>query len=516
MSTMTGSPQPHSTSKGHPRRWLGLGVLCASLLIVVMDLTVLNVALPSISADLHPSSVQLLWMVDVYALAVAGLLVPASGLADRFGRRRMLMVGYVMFGAVPLLVLIADSPAWVIALRALLGVGGAFIMPPTMSLIRNLFLDSRERAVAIGAWGAMAAVGSGLGPIVGGALLEHFSWRAAFLFNTPVMIAAIVAAMLVLPEGYGAKVRWDAVGVLTSIVGMTALIYAVKAFGKDGLSEPKAWIAAATATFALLWFARRSLTRSEPLLDLRLLRRPALSAGLVCALASSVTISALMLLVTQWMQLVEGFSPLKTGVYLLPFAIVAGVLSPLAPRFAERIGPRIVMAGGLAVGGIGLLALYPGSAISYWAVVATLILTGAGMASLAIGSAVIIASAPAERSGNAAVLEESAFEFGNAFGVATLGSLAAVVYAGVLTPSALADLGVSGESATAAGESLGGATSVADGLDAGGAELAAQAQSAFTDGLSMVGLVGGVVMLAVAVTVWLMTPRDLSFDDAGH
>ncbi|MGH8792351.1 MAG: MFS transporter [Stackebrandtia sp.] len=516
MSTQIDHTPPPATH-ADPRRWIGLAVLCASLLIVVMDLTILNVALPSISSDLRPSSVELLWMVDVYALAVGGFIVVASGLADRFGRRRMLLIGYVVFGAVPLLVLVVDSPAWLIALRALLGLGGALIMPSTMSMIRNLFDDARERAVALGLWATMAAVGAGLGPIIGGALLQHFTWHAAFLFNTPVMVAAIVAATLLLPENFGAKVRWDSPGVVASVVGMTATIYAIKSFGKDGFDAAGAWAAVVVAAIALTWFARRCLNSEQPLLDVRLLRRPALTAGLVAALMSSVAFAALMLLLTQWMQLVEDYSPLRTGVYLLPFAVAAGVLSPFAPRVADWIGARTVMVGGLALSGAGFFVLYLGGpTLTYPTAALCLTLTGAGTASLAIGSAVIMSTAPAERSGNAAVMEETSFEFGSALGVAVLGSLAAAVYRNLLPHSTLSALGITGPAAETSRESIGGAVAVAEGLGDGGGALAQRAQEAFTDALVVSGLAGGAVMIAAAALVWFMTPRDLSVEGGGH
>ncbi|GAA4920860.1 DHA2 family multidrug resistance protein-like MFS transporter [Stackebrandtia albiflava] len=500
-----------------PRRWVGLAVLCASLLIVVMDLTVLNVALPRISADLLPTSVELLWMVDVYGLVVAGLLVTASGLADRFGRRRMLLVGYAVFGAVPLLVLVVDSPPGLIALRALLGVGGALIMPSTMSMIRDLFHDARERAVALGAWAAMAAVGGGLGPIVGGLLVQTFDWHAAFLFNTPVMVVAAIAAIALLPESRGRAVRWDFPSIALSVLGMTALMYAIKGMGKDGFDDPLALTASAVAVLSLTWFVLRSLRRPEPLLDIRLLRQPELSAGLVCALVSSIAMAAIMLLLAQWMQLVENYSPIETGLRLLPLAIVSGVLSPLAPRIAAVIGARTVMVGGLAFGGVGFGVLYlGGDSMHFGLIVVSQVLVGVSMATLAIGSAVILSSVPAERSGNAAALEETSFEIGNALGVAVLGSIAAVVFRSLITAGDLAGYGVPADQVEPARESLGGALAVAEDLGARGAGLAAEAQAAFTDSLGVVGLAGGALMLAAAVVVWLLTPRGLTVEGTGH
>lgn len=497
-----------------PRRWVSLAVLCASLLVVVMDLTVLNVALPAIAADLRPDSVQLLWIVDVYGLVVAGLLVTAGGLADRFGRRRMLLVGYLVFGVVPILVLVVDSPIGLIAVRALLGVGGALIMPSTMSMIRVLFTDARERAVALGVWAAMAAVGGGLGPILGGLLVEGFGWHAAFLFNTPVMVIAGIAVAVLLPESHGRRIPWDVLGIVLSVVGMTALMYAIKAIGKHGPATPESAGALVLSVVALAWFGRRCLRRPEPVLDIRLLRNGAMSAGLVTALVSSVAMGAMMLLLAQWMQVVQEYGPIETGVRLLPLAVVSGVLSPLAPRFAQAVGVRAMLAGGLAVGGAGFGALaFGGDHIGYPLVVVAQVLVGISLATLAIGSAVIMAAVPPDRTGNATAMEETSFEIGSALGVAILGSVAALVFRGLLTVGDLAAVGVTGSDATAARESVSAAYALADRPGVDGAELVARAGAAFTDSLAVVGLAGGALMLLSAVAVWFLTPRSTTVEE---
>ncbi|MEV4067856.1 MFS transporter, partial [Nonomuraea dietziae] len=321
------------------RRWAALAVLSVSLLLVVMDMTILNVALPAISEDLRPDAIELLWMVDAYSLAVSGLLVTVSALGDRWGRRKMLISGFALFGAASVAVVWARDPAAVIALRALLGVGGAMIMPSTLSMIRTLFTDPRERATALGIWSAMAALGAALGPILGGLLLEAFSWHAAFLVNVPVMALAIVAGLMLLPESRNPNPgRWDALGTLLSIAGMVALVYGVKHADDAG-----GWVALASAAVLLGWFVRRCLTRKDPLLEIRLFGSPSFSAGTVAALTTSIAMAAMMLLLAQWMQLVQGYSPLETGVRMLPTALGAFVLSPLAPALAARIGARTVL-----------------------------------------------------------------------------------------------------------------------------------------------------------------------------
>lgn len=486
------TPLPGSPDDvAHPRRWAGLAVLAASLLVVVMDMTILNVALPDLTADLRPDAVGQLWIVDVYALVLAGLLVPISALGDRWGRRRMLLTGFTVFGAASLLVLLADSPGDVIAVRALLGVGGAMIMPSTLSLIRTLFTDPRERATALGVWGAMAAVGSAVGPIVGGALLEKFSWHAAFLFNVPVMVVAVVAGLVLLPESRSARPgRIDAAGVVLTGVGMFALVYGVKHLGKDGLTVT-AVAALLLGAGSLTLFVRRCLAQPDPMLEVRLFRGRAFTAGVLAALVTSIGIVALLLLGSQWLQLVHGWSPLQTGAALLPLAAGGIVGSPLAPAVAARIGARTVLAGGLGVAGVGLLLLFVlPQPLSYPSVAASLALVGIGTASLAVASAVIMAGAPADQAGSAAAIEETSYEIGGVLGVAVLGSLAAVVYRS----------GLPADASTAARESLAGAL---------GTPLGPDAVASFEHSFAVFGLAGGLLLLATSVVVWKLTPRGL-------
>ncbi len=479
-------------------RWAGLAVLAASLLVVVMDMTILNVALPELTADLQPSGVEQLWIVDSYALVLAGLLVPIAALGDRWGRKRMLLSGFSVFGVASLLVLAADSPGDVIAVRALLGVGGAMIMPTTLSLIRTLFTDPRERATALGVWGAMAAVGSAVGPLVGGALLEAFSWHAAFLFNVPLMVVAVVAGWVLLPESRSERPgRLDAAGVLLSFGGMASLVYGVKELGKHGPTLV-AVLTLAIGAVLLTTFVRRCLGQSDPMLEVRLFRQRAFTAGVLAALTTSIAIVALLLLGSQWLQLVHGWSPLQTGAALLPMAVGGIVGSPLAPGLAERVGARNVLAGGLAVAGVGLslLFLLP-QPLTYLSVALSLALVGAGTASLAVASAVIMGAAGADQAGSAAAIEESSYEIGGVLGVAVLGSLAAWTYRE----------GLPADATGAARESLAGAL---------GTPVGASAVDAFEHSFAVFGLSAGLLLLAASALVWWLTPADLDLADVQH
>ncbi|GAA2671553.1 quaternary ammonium compound efflux MFS transporter QacA [Streptomyces aculeolatus] len=508
----TVADQAAGLSRG--RRWAALAVLSASLLVIAMDVTILNVALPHITADLAPSAAQQLWIVDVYALILAGLLVPVSALADRYGRKRMLLAGYLLFGGFSLAILAADSAAGVILIRALLGVAGAMIMPTTLSMVRVVFTDPRERATALGVWAATSAVGIAVGPVVGGLLLTHVSWHSAFLINVPLMAAAIVAGLFLLPEYRTAhRPRWDVPGTVAIIAGMVALVWSIKHFAKEGFGAPESWAALGAAVLALGWFVRRNLRRPDPMLDLRLFRRPPFTAGIVAALASMFALGALLLLVAQWLQLVDGRTPLQAGVALTPAAIAMCVASPLAPALAARIGARTVLAGGLAIAGLGFLVIHLApSPIGYpWMAVA-LALLGGGGGSLAVASGIVMAGTPQEKAGNAAALEETSYELGSVLGVAVLGSIAAAVYRSRLGEGALSALtpGQAGD----ARESLAGAVEVAE--RTGSAGLAARAGDAFVDSLALTGLVGFFALLGAAVLTAVLVPRNLDLTKQSH
>jgi DHA2 family multidrug resistance protein-like MFS transporter len=477
---------------GSPRlRWAGLAVLSASLLVVVMDMTVLNVALPDLIADLHPGAVSQLWIVDAYPVVLAGLLVPISSLGDRWGRKRMLLTGFTVFGVASLLVLVTSSPGQVIALRAVLGVGGAMIMPTTLSLIRNLFPEPGERALALGIWAATASLGSAVGPIVGGALLEAFSWHSAFLLNVPLMAIAVGAGIVLLPESRSERPgRLDAVGVLLSISGMVAIVYAVKHLGAGGPDALTVVILLAGLA-AMTAFVRRCLVRPQPMLAVELFRDRMFRAGALTALSHSTVFMGLLLVGSQWLQLVQGWSPLASGIALLPLALGGLFGSPLAPALAARIGVRAVLTSGLLITALGLAVIFllP-RPLPYPGVGAALFLVGLGGAALGVGSALIMSRAPAHQSGSAAAIEEMSFEIGAVLGVAVLGSLAGAVYRSGLPDGA-------GSVVT---ESVAGAI---------GTGYQQAATASFTDAFAVVGLAGAVLVGLATLVVRRWIPREL-------
>ncbi len=507
LSTESGS----TMSRG--RRWAALVVLSASLLVITMDMTILNIALPEMAGDLHPSSDQLLWIVDVYSLVLAGLLVSVAALADRWGRRRMLVLGYAIFAAASLAVLFASTAEAVIAIRALLGIGGAMIMPTTLSLIRVIFTDPRERATALSVWAAISGIGMVIGPLVGGFLLESFSWHAAFLINVPLMVIALIATLFLLPESRVKNPgRWDALASVLSLAGIVALVWAFKQFGKEAnLAVAPAWIAMAIAIATLTWFAMRSLRSDHPLLDIRLFRSRVFSAGIIAAFGATFSMVGALLLIAQWLQLVDGATPIQAGIQLMPLAVVGTIAALAAPPLSRLIGSRAVMGAGLAIAGIGLLYIgLVGDNLNLTHIIIALCLVGIGMGSLAIGAEMVMGGAPAEKAGNAGALQETAYEFAGTLGVTILGSISALMYRADLTSSA--GFGVLKQlDPTLAGqaeESLGAAVVIANEL--GMTDLVTRAGDAFTASLQVTGYIGGAFMLAVAAVCFFLSPKSVN------
>ncbi|MXG92097.1 MFS transporter [Nocardioides flavescens] len=491
---MTQLASPRPVTARDPRRWWALAVLAASLLVVVMDMTILNVALPEMTEELRLSSVSQLWIVDAYALTLAGLLVPITALGDRWGRKRMLLAGYAVFAVGSLAVLWADSPGAVVAIRALLGVGGAMVMPSTLSLIRALFTDVRERTLALSIWGGTAALGSAVGPVVGGALLEAFSWHAAFLVNVPLMAVAVVAGLWLLRENRSARPgRIDALGVVLSAGGMTALVYAVKQLGKHG-PTPLTLALLVAGALAMAAFVRHCLRSSRPMLDVRLFAQPVLRAGVVAALASGTTMVAVLFVGAQWLQLVEGFGPLRAGLALLPLAVGAIVASPFAP--AARTSPRLVLTGGLLTLASGLVLLAALPATYPWVALAFGVV-GLGTSALGLASALIMGAANDDQAGSAAAIEEITYELGSVLAITFLGSLAGAVYR--------AGLPAGVDAATR--ESVAGAV---------GTDTFGVAARSFVTAFSSVGAVTALLALAAAYTVWRLVPASLTLSDTDH
>ncbi|MEU8651092.1 MFS transporter [Streptomyces sp. NPDC048737] len=497
---MTGTLRPAAPDEAVKRsgRWLALSVLVFAVLLVAVDATVLGLATPYISEDLEPSGTQLLWIGDVYSFVIAGLLVSMGSLGDRIGRKRVLLVGATAFGAISVLNAYATTPEMMIAARALLGVAGATLMPATLALIRNLFHDPRERSLAVGIWGATASAGTAVGPIAGGFLLEHFWWGSVFLINLPVMAVLVVVGVRTLPESRNPDPGpWDLTGVALSLVGMIAVVSAVKEAAAHGLTWATAG-AALLGAAALYGFVRRQLTLPVPLLDMRLFRKRGFSGAVLADLLTVLGLSGLVFFLSQYLQLVQGRSPLEAGLAELPAAVGAVVAGLLAGHAARRFSVRAVVSGGLAAIGLALAALTViDESTGYPLLGASLLVVGVGAGlSFTVTADVILSSVPKEEAGSASAVSETAYELGAALGIAVLGSIVTGVYRGFPSPPG---------TPAGAHESLGGAVEVAAGLPAATAgELLASARGAFVDGLTIAAGVGAAVLLTTAVAAWFM------------
>ncbi len=519
---MVDAPAPR---RAGGREWLGLGVLTLACLLYVMDLTVLHLAIPAISEDLRPSSVELLWIIDIYGFMVAGFLITMGTLGDRIGRRRVLLVGAAAFGAASVLAAFSTTPEMLIASRALLGVAGATIAPSTLSLIFVMFEEPRQRTTAIGVWVSAFSAGGAVGPVLGGLLLEQFWWGSVFLLAVPVMVVLLLLGPRILPEYKDPNARrLDLASVAMSLAAVLAVIFGLKQVATDGLAVlPLATIAAGLVVGA--FWVHRQLTTADPMFDLRLFRIPRFTASLAVNFLTIFVAVGYFLFVAQYLQLVLGLSPLEAGLWSIPEAIGFVVGSNVAPRIVRRIRPAYVMGAGLALAAAGLFILAQvtlATENALFIVVLASVIISLGLAPIfGLTTELIVGSAPPERAGAATGMSETASELGGALGLSLLGTIGVAIYrSGV---SAGMPEGVPAAAATAARDTLGGAADVATQLPpAIGAALLTAAQDAFVDGMQVVFIVSLVLsfLLAAVAVLGLRHVRPTGAEalgaDAGH
>ncbi|MDO8145375.1 MFS transporter [Isoptericola sp. 178] len=494
-STTTPATVPAATPAAPVRRWVALAVLMLPVLLVSIDNTVLSFALPQISAALEPGGTQLLWIVDVYSLVLAGLLVPLGSVADRVGRRRLLLTGAAGFAAVSALAAFAPSAGALLVARAGLGFFGAMLMPSVLSLLRNVFTDRTERRLAVAVFASTFTVGSAVGPIVGGVLLEHFWWGSVFLLAVPVLALLVVLAPVFVPESRDpAPGRVDPVSIALVMAAMLTVVLGIKTLAKGdllGLAELTVGLGVGAV------FVRRQLRRPDPMLDVRLFAHTAFTGSVLVNLLSVFALVGFLFFVSQDLQLVLGLSPVQAGLVLVPGTVTTVAAGLSVVRLVRRVRPAVIVASGLAVSATGYLvtALVAGRGEAGWIALAFVVLAlGVGMAET-ISNDLIVSSVPAEKAGAASAISETAYELGAVLGTAVLGGILTASYqAGVRVPD-----GVAPGAAARATETLGGATNVAATLPPGQARaLLDSAHAAFGSGVVTTSVIGLVAVLAAA------------------
>ncbi|MFB0633352.1 MFS transporter, partial [Streptomyces sp. AB3(2024)] len=496
-------------ASGGANRWAVLAVLCVSLVLVALDATILHVAVPSVTEDLRPGAVELLWIVDAYPLVCASLLILFGTLGDRVGRRRILLLGYGLFGVASAIAALADDAQVLIAARALLGIGGAMIMPATLSILRQVFPDRRERALAIGIWTAVAAIGAAGGPVLGGFLVQHYWWGSVFLINIPLMALILPLGRWLLPESRGAADGpWDVLGALMAAGGVLGGVLGVKRLGVERhLLDPGALVPLALGAALLILFVRRQRRREHPLIDMRMFSRAAFSTSVGCIVLAMLALVGLELIAVQYLQLVLRLSPLETGLRLLPLTFAAMAAGATGSYTLQRVGPRRMVSLGFVLTAAAVLLLtLMGQQDRPVLLTVGFVLLGFGLqTTLFAAYESMLSEAPADTAGGAASIGETSYQLGAGMGIALLGSVMNAAYAPGLTGLP----GVPADAARDAAHSLGEAYQVAAHLGgAAGDSLHAAARQAFVHGLHVTLLVSAGLLLAGAVMA-LKLPRTM-------
>ena len=506
--------QLHEDPVIHRRRWFLLGIMCLSLVMVVMSVAGLNVAIPSMQRELGATASELQWVVDAYALVFAALLLPAGALGDRFGRKRALLVGLVVFASGSVVGGLATGATQVIVGRVITGIGAAFVMPATLSLLITIF-PPEERRKAIAVWAGFAGAGGALGPIVSGALLEGYWWGSAMLVNVPIVAAVLAAVWVFSPDSRDPRVTpLDPLGALLSLVGLGALVFGIIEGPERGWSDTAvllAFVVAAVGLGAFMAWERRS---DHPMLPLHLFRDRRLSVGSGVITVAFFVMFGLFFLFTQYLQFVRGYSPLRAGLSTLPLALTLVAIAHRSAALAERIGTGPVMASGFTLIGSGFAVMaLVGPGTSYLVLAIGLVLLGAGMsltAAPATGS--IMSAVPHAKAGVGSAINDTTREVGGALGIAILGSITNAAYRSAVD---LQGLDLPPEAARAAGESVGEATGIAGDVPAG-AELAARAGTAFTEAFNLASGVAAAMALVAAGTLLVVFKRRAEDAAAGQ
>ena len=498
------------------RRWWSLAVLCLSLLIVFVGNSSLNVAIPTLSRDLHATQSQLQWVVAIYSLVFAGLLFSTGALGDRFGRKGALQLGLVLFLVGAALASESTGMGQLIACRAIMGVAGALIMPSTLSIIINVF-PGHERPKAIAIWASVTGAAGALGPVASGFLLGHFWFGSVFLVNVPIIVVALVAGRFLVPKSRDPEEsQFDPVGAVLSTVGVVALVYGLIEAPDKGWTGSGTLASFAIALLVLALFVAWELHTPEPMLDMRYFRRPAFSAGTGGMILVFVAMYGVMFLITQYFQLVLGYSALSAALRLMPIALIMLVVAPLTPRFSSRFGAHRIVAFGMLCIAAGLL-LFVGLSVhtAYVYVVLCVVPLTTGIAlSMSPMTASIMSAVPPRRAGAGSAMNDATRELGAALGIAVLGSVAASRYSSSVAP-AVRGLGRADQAS--ARSSIAGALHAASSLPpAAGKALVSSAEHAFVSGIHLAVVVGAALAVISAVIVSRKLPHSLVQAGALH
>lgn len=499
---------PKNPLRAGRREWAALVFIALAVLLIAIDGTVLSLAIPFISADLQPTSTQMLWIVDIYSFVLAGLLVTMGTLGDRIGRRRLLLIGAAGFGAASALIAFAPTAELLIAARALLGIAGATLLPSTLSLIRNIFTDPRQRTLAIGVWSAMAAGGAAAGPILGGILLEHFPWGSVFLINIPVMALLLIAGPWTIPESKNPDPgHFDVWSAILSLAAVLPVVYGIKNIVEQGPSTLLLMIMAA-GFLAGTVFVRRQKRLTHPMLDMRLFKNRMFSGAVLTNLLTIFAFVGLLYFGSQYLQLVLALAPLEAGLALLPGMIASLLGSLLAAPLVQRIQLHRLVATGLllAASGFFLLTQVPvaGTPLLFET---AFILVGAGLGVVvALTNDTIVSAVPAERAGAASAVSETAYELGTALGTAILGTILAASYRAGLDFSSLTNTPQADSTRENARESISSAlTTAADLPDNSAQTLIDLARTAFTQAVHTTSWVAlGILLICAALALFVL------------
>ena len=488
------------------REWIGLAVLALPCILYAMDLTVLNLAVPHLTADLKPSAEQLLWIIDIYGFLVAGTLLTMGTLGDRIGRRKLLLIGAAAFGAASVLAAYSTSAEMLIAARALLGVAAATLAPSTLSLLRVMFEDPKQRSIAIGVWIASFSAGGAIGPLIGGVLLTHFWWGSVFLAAVPVMVLLLILGPSLLPEYRDPEAGdLDIFSVALSIAAVLAVIYGIKRIAADGADAQAFGAIAAGAVIGIL-FVLRQRRMKDPLLDMSLFCNPAFSGALLINVVGFFAMFSAFLFIAQYLQLVLGLSALEAGLWTAPSGIAFILGSILTAPLSQKLPPAITVASGFVVAALGfVLVAWTGSPMPMATLVGGFIVFSLGLAPVVtLMTDLIVGAAPPERAGAAAGMAETSTEFGGAAGIAVLGSLVTALYRDGIVGTLPSDL--SAEQVRSAEDTLGAAIAVASDLSGPSAGTVLDtARHAFSGAFQITTLLSAfIVTLAAILAVTLL------------